>query len=93
MLEPDEGKLSSPVLRGLGGRKTARPLDSNRDWVRVADNSGTILTGSFMITEQSESVDQVSEARMQLVRGRKLPRCALSFETHPITAVLAQKRA
>ena len=24
MLEPDEGKLSSPVLRGLSGRKAAR---------------------------------------------------------------------
>jgi hypothetical protein len=24
VLEPDEGKLSSPVLRGLGGRKAAR---------------------------------------------------------------------
>jgi hypothetical protein len=24
VLEPDEGKLSSPVLRGLSGRKAAR---------------------------------------------------------------------
>ena len=24
MLEPDDGKLSSPVLRGLSGRKAAR---------------------------------------------------------------------
>jgi hypothetical protein len=27
-LEPGEGKLSRPVLRGLGSRKVARPLDS-----------------------------------------------------------------
>jgi hypothetical protein len=27
VLEPDEAKVSRPVLRGLGGRKTARPLD------------------------------------------------------------------
>ena len=31
MLEPDEGKLSSPVLRGLGASNGARPLDSYRD--------------------------------------------------------------
>jgi hypothetical protein len=30
-LEPGEGKLSRPVLRGLGSREAARPLDtSNR---------------------------------------------------------------
>jgi hypothetical protein len=28
-LEPGEGKLSRPVLRGLGSREAARPLDSN----------------------------------------------------------------
>jgi len=31
VLEPDEGKLSSPVLRGLSGRKAARlPGEANR---------------------------------------------------------------
>ena len=31
MLEPDEAKLSSPVLRGLSGRKAARlPGEANR---------------------------------------------------------------
>jgi hypothetical protein len=29
-LEPGEGKLSRPVLRGLGSREAARPLDSYR---------------------------------------------------------------
>ena len=28
-LEPGEGKLSRPVLRGLGSREAARPLDSD----------------------------------------------------------------
>ena len=28
VLEPDEGKLSSPVLRGLGASNGARPLDN-----------------------------------------------------------------
>jgi hypothetical protein len=35
-LEPGEGKLSRPVLRGLGSREAARPLDNNPK-VRVAD--------------------------------------------------------
>ena len=30
MLEPDEGKLSSPVLRGLGRSNPARLPDRNR---------------------------------------------------------------
>jgi hypothetical protein len=29
-LEPGEGKLSRPVLRGLGSREAAWPLDPNR---------------------------------------------------------------
>ena len=33
MLEPDDGKLSSPVLRGLSGRKAARlPGDNPLGW-------------------------------------------------------------
>jgi hypothetical protein len=30
-LEPGEGKLSRPVLRGLGSREAARPLDTQRE--------------------------------------------------------------
>ena len=37
MLEPDEGKLSSPVLRGLSGRKAARlPGEANGTTVPVS---------------------------------------------------------
>jgi hypothetical protein len=39
-LEPGEGKLSRPVLRGLGSREAAWPLDP--DYGRVARQTTTI---------------------------------------------------
>ena len=45
MLEPDEGKLSSPVLRGLSGRKAARlPGEANGTTVPVSLDLGSSLS-------------------------------------------------
>jgi hypothetical protein len=40
-LEPGEGKLSRPVLRGLGSREAAWPLDP-WDYFPLARDPGTI---------------------------------------------------
>ena len=45
MLEPDEGKLSSPVLRGLSGRDAARlPGEANGTTVSVSLDLGSSLS-------------------------------------------------
>ena len=49
MLEPDDGKPSSPVLRGLGASNGARPLDSNSDGRRA------ISTGSRLVVRKSKT--------------------------------------
>jgi hypothetical protein len=36
VLEPDDGKPSSPVLSGLGASNGARPLNSNPSWLENA---------------------------------------------------------
>ena len=46
-LEPGEGKLSRPVLRGLGRREAARPLDSNRKFHKVCTMKLSRFRGSL----------------------------------------------
>ena len=42
MLEPDEGKLSSPVLRGLSGRKAARLPGEARPHKKRGERDGEL---------------------------------------------------
>ena len=61
MLEPDEGKLSSPVLRGLSGRKAARlPGEANGTTVPVG-----LDLGSSLSIQPSEG----SRSRVRRTRG------------------------
>ena len=61
MLEPDEGKLSSPVLRGLSGRKAARLSGEARNWFAPAnpDRLGMISNQEGTVTVVSASLPAI----------------------------------
>ena len=73
MLEPDEGKLSSPVLRGLSGRKAARlPGEANGTTVPVSLDLGSSL--SIRPSEGSRSrVRRTRGAKVQMAWQRSNP--------------------
>ena len=60
MLEPDDGKLSSPVLRGLSGRKAAR-LPGNYPETGFEDNYSVLPISSCGRSGRGER-DGVSRA-------------------------------
>jgi hypothetical protein len=51
-LEPGEGKLSRPVLRGLGSREAAWPLDSNPD-----DSGRSVATSRLLSSDWSVAAE------------------------------------
>jgi hypothetical protein len=56
VLEPDEGKLSSPVLRGLGASNGARPLGKFLDSVGVLRPGVPQMSGCLLRNFKSERV-------------------------------------
>jgi hypothetical protein len=76
-LEPGEGKLSRPVLRGLGSSDAARPLDSNAGpvvgslrFLGFAANRSSITSLRLLVSRKLDSqsfAQWTKAARLEIV--------------------------